>query len=100
MNSLAFTLKNGQSVKAGADDFTKSHIFDSNKKITKVDVLVSKDETLILQINFYSGYEKLVMVGFPDWQLRELGCRNVESFAIADEEQLIGCILDEGFDQG
>jgi len=76
-------------------------------------VIIDRDETAILRINFYSGrntlinfysgQETLVQVGEPDWYVNINGGR-VEIFEIADDEQLIGAELyhcdfyDNGYD--
>jgi hypothetical protein len=47
-----------------------------------------------MYINFYSGQETLVQVGwYNDDYIKQEGAR-VESFEIADDESLIGCELD------
>jgi hypothetical protein len=53
--TLGFTLANGESCKVGVVKFNNSHIFDTEKKITKVEVIIHKDEEGIMQVNFYSG---------------------------------------------
>jgi hypothetical protein len=79
--TLGITLSNGESCTAGSNyKVNQSHSFDPNKKITKVEVIISKDEDCLLQINFYSGKETLVKVGWPDYSLvKQYGVR-VESF--------------------
>jgi hypothetical protein len=96
-SSLFITLIDGQTCRAGTKYFwCESHIFDPFKKITRVEVIINKDEDLIIRINFYSGKETLVKVGtFDNSYVETFGLR-VESFEIADDEQLIGCKLDEG----
>ena len=42
-----------------------------------------------MQINFFSGEERLVVVGWDDDWVKNYGGRR-ELFAIADDEQLIG----------
>ncbi len=70
-----------------------SHTFDPNKKITKVECIIHKDEDCIIRMNFYSGQERLVQVlESDDWFVKQYGKR-VESFEIAYDEQLIGCEL-------
>ncbi len=95
MSTLGFTLSNGESCTAGSFcKVDKSHTFDQNKKITKVECIMTKDEYAIIQMNFYSGQETLLKVGgYTDWYVKEHGGR-VESFEIADDESLIGCELD------
>lgn len=85
-------LSDGESCKAGTKfEFTHSHTFNKNKKISKVDVIINKGEDLILQINFYSGEERLVLVGCSDdWVSLD---DRVETFEISADEQLIGCEL-------
>ena len=59
-------------------------------------MIISGNEHDILRIIFYSGEETLVKVGgFSDDQVKEWG-RRVETFEIADDEQLIGCELYHG----
>ena len=48
-----------------------------------------------MQINFFHNEERLVVVGRSDYDVDERGGK-VENFSIADDEQLIGCKLDEG----
>ena len=51
-------------------------------------------EAYIMQINFYSGQEKLVQVEEDDdWYVKKYVGR-IESFEIADDERLIGAELD------
>ena len=56
-------------------------------------MIIWKDETRVGQINFYSGEEKLVRVGYDDWYVKPYAGR-VEIFDIAADERLIGCELD------
>ncbi len=76
----------------------QSHTFDPNKKITKVEVIIHKDEDYIIRINFYSGTETLVQVGYNDADVKEEGGR-METFEIAADEQLIGAELYHGLDE-
>jgi hypothetical protein len=47
--TLNFTLSNGDSCTAGSSDkVNKSHTFDQNKKITKVECIISKNEYYIM----------------------------------------------------
>ena len=55
-------LNDGQSAKAGKYDFHKSHIFDLFK-ITRIEVIIDKDENKIMQMNFYHHQKRLVTVG-------------------------------------
>ncbi len=48
-----------------------------------------------MRINFYSGHETLVKVGWDDDYVKRNG-RRVESFEIAADEQLIGAELYHG----
>ena len=51
-------------------------------------------ETNIVRINFYHNEQRLVAVGADDmWAMRWGGRREV--FNVADDEQLIGCELDQ-----
>jgi hypothetical protein len=94
MDTLGFTLSNGESCTAGSDcKVDENHTFDQNKKITKVEIIIREYEVDIIRINFYSGQETLVKVGCNDAYVKRCGKR-VESFEIADDESLIGCELD------
>ena len=52
-----------------------------------------KDEKYIYKINFYSGQERLVGVGWSD-ELVKYHKGRVEIFEIAADERLIGAELD------
>lgn len=94
--TLDFTLNDGQTLKTGTTrDFYNGHTFDRNKKITKVEVVISNDKRGVLQINFYSGEELLVKLGWPGEWYKANGGR-VEICEITEEEQLIGCQLEHG----
>ena len=67
-------------------------MFNPTKKITKIDCIIDNNEDWIIRINFYSGQERLVTVGLSDEDVEDFGGR-VETFEIADYEQLIGCEL-------
>jgi hypothetical protein len=54
-------------------------------------VITGKGEDWILVINFYSVDETLVRVGWPEGGWVSTYLRRVETFYIADDEQLIGC---------
>ncbi len=56
-------------------------------------MIIDKDEWSIMSMNFYSGKEILVQTGWRDRPERMFE-GSVESFEIADDEQLIGCELD------
>ena len=96
--TLKITISDGQTCKAGAPtvNFDKSHKFNPSKKITKVECIIKKCEDWIIQINFFSGKQKLVNVGYSDYDVaRMIGVvGRKEVFEIADDEQLIGCELD------
>jgi hypothetical protein len=49
---------------------------------------------MILVINFYSGEERLVRVGWNDDAVINAVGGRVITFYIADDEQLIGCEID------
>ncbi len=93
--TVGFTLSNGDHCSAGSYfKVNESHTFDQNKKITKVECIIKNDEDYIIRMNFYSGQETLVKVGWDDDDdVKDFGGR-VESFEIADDESLIGCELD------
>ena len=44
IDSLSFTLNDGQSVKAGKNLFPGKYTFDPTKKITKIEVIIGKYE--------------------------------------------------------
>ena len=91
--TLGFTLNDGQTCKAGSYDFDKSYTVDPDKNITSIQVIIKKNESGIVQINFYSGEERLVKVGCDDDDYVEEDERRKETFEIAADEQLIGCEL-------
>jgi hypothetical protein len=93
--SFEITLSNGESCKLGSEKIDEWHTFDRNKKITKVEVIMNKDEFMILQMNFYSGQETLLKLGESDWHVKRRGGK-VESFEINADEQLIGAELYNG----
>jgi hypothetical protein len=67
IETLKITLSNGESCTVGSDwKVDMSHTFDQNKKITKVECIIYQNECDILRINFYSGQEILVEVGWDD----------------------------------
>jgi hypothetical protein len=95
--TLEITLSNGESCTAGSYyEVDDNHTFDPNKKITKVECIIHKDEWCILRMNFYSGQETLVRLGDRDDWIKEYGGR-VEIFEIAADEQLIGAELYHGY---
>jgi hypothetical protein len=57
--------------------------------------MIGRDECWIVQINFYSGQERLVGVFLDDDYVKK-DARRVELFEIADDEQLIGAQLYHG----
>ncbi len=97
INTLEITLSNGESCTAGSKrKVNESHTFDQNKKITKVECIIDRNEDDILQMDFYSGQETLVQVGCNDYDWLKKYGRRVESFEIAADEQLIGAELYHG----
>ena len=98
MNYLKFTLNDGQFCKAGNEkDFDRkfmvSHTFDPSKKITKIEVIIDRDEYIMCQIHFYHKEEIIVVVGDDDHEwVKSRGVKK-EVFEIADDEQLMGCRL-------
>ena len=61
--TLGFTLNDGQSCKTLYTEFNNSYIFHPNKKITRVEVFIHKDENFFVQIIFSSYGEILVEIG-------------------------------------
>ncbi len=88
VETLSFTLSNGEYCTAGSQKVIKSHKFDPNKKITKVECIFEKTGYGFLQINFYSGQETLVQVGASDDRVIKRYGGRVEIFEIEDDEQL------------
>ncbi len=94
MLTLSFRLSNGEYCTAGSTyKVDKSHTFDQNKKITKVEVIIREYEVDIIRINFYSGQETLAKVGWSDDDYLKRWVGRVESFEIAADERLIGAEL-------
>ena len=60
-------------------------------------MIINKNEYVIIRINFYSGTETLVQVGWNDDEVKKYGGR-METFEIAADEQLIGAELYHGPD--
>jgi hypothetical protein len=56
--------------------------------------VIHNDETSIMQINFYSGGERLVRVGFYDERAVVFQGNRIETCDIANDEQLVGCKID------
>ena len=86
--TLGFTLKNGQTVRAGTRNFTNSYTFNPKKKITRVETIINIYENGIIQINFFHQpsthswesereEERLVSVGKSDDHVRNDGGRVV-----------------------
>ena len=73
--TVGVTLNDGQSCKAGTEDYGYSYTFDPSKKITKIESIVDKDEKWIIRMNFYQHEERLVKVGFWDDYIEEHGGR-------------------------
>ena len=96
MFALRLNLNDGQSCKVGSNELEESHIFEPTKKITSIETILHKNEYQILQTNFYHFAERLVAVGWDDDSIEyhDVGGRR-ELFHIADDEQLIGCELNE-----
>ena len=94
--TLGFRLNDGQTCKAGSyHDFTSRFIFESEKKITRIEHIIQKNETIILRINFYNQQQRLVKVGCTDdSSVADVSGRR-EVFEIAEDEQLIGCKIDQ-----
>ena len=90
--SFGFTLNDGSVCRDEPGNYNFFHTFDPALKITSIEHIFFKDEFRILQMNFYSGDELLVKVGWDDQTLENDGGRK-ETFDIADDEQLIGCEL-------
>ena len=59
---IAFTLSKCLTCKAGKQDFKYSHIFNPTIKITRLEVVIHKNEVDIIQMNFYHHQQRLVAV--------------------------------------
>ena len=95
---LEFTFNDGQKCKAGTEygSDEESHFFDPTKKITKIETFIDTDERSILQIHFYHHEERLVMAGKEISKvMRAVFVGRKEVFEIAEDEQLIGCELEQ-----
>ena len=77
------------------------------KKITRIEHIIHKDEVDLMRINFYHYQERLVQVEkiwYPsdshiyDYSYVFDHAGRVEVFKIAEDEQLIGCELDQDED--
>ena len=91
--NIEFTLSNGQFCNAGTDfRYDQNHFFDFREKITRIEVIIKRNERSICQMNFYHHQQRLVAVGYPDDYVEERGGR-VEVFEIGEDERLIGCRL-------
>ena len=91
--NIEFTLSNGQFCNAGTDfRYDQNHFFDFREKITRIEVIIMKNELSICQMNFYHNQQRLVAVGYPDDFVEGMGGR-VEVFEIGEDERLIGCKL-------
>ena len=96
IETLGFTLNDGKTCRAGkTKNFNYTHNFKQSKKITKIITTIGENEGYIIQINFFSGEERLCSVGMGDDYAKRNGGR-VVTFEIAADEQLIGCELDHG----
>ena len=70
LKALKFTLKDKQSCKAGTsgDKFDRWESFYSSNKITKLVMIIHKDESRFIRINFWSGQSKFERLdGRDDW---------------------------------
>jgi hypothetical protein len=81
--------------KTGGFNQKSSHKFDPKKKITEIEVIISKDEYTVDQINFYENEEILVQTMMSNdefWKYGSSGRKEV--FRIAQDEKLIGCKIE------
>ena len=94
--TIGFTLNNEQSITSGTEHpLDECHTFDEAKKITKIETIIDNIEWSICQIHFYHNEERLRRVGLSDDKVKSLGSKiRTEVFKIADDEQLIGCRLE------
>ncbi len=61
VENLGFALSDGQSCIAGTKwHSTESFDFSQTKKVSKIECIIRKNESLILQINFFHREERLV----------------------------------------
>ena len=92
--AIGFTLSDGKTCKAGNYGFTNSYFFNQTKKITRIECIIYNQEDYILQINFDHHGERLVQIGRNDDWVEICGGGRREVFEIAEDEQFIGCELD------
>ena len=89
------TLSDGQTCRAGNKDFENSYEIPATSKITKIETIGfvngSYIDSWIAQIILYDKNGILKKLGSDEYAL---GTK--DTFMIADNEQLIGCELDQG----
>ena len=91
---LGFKLNDGQTCNAGLGDLSHNHIFDPNKKITRIEHFMHQDESGFSQTNFYHNQERLAYICLiPEHASTWHDVYRREVFEIAEDEQLIGCEL-------
>jgi len=93
ISTLGFTLNDGTNCKVGTLPFFKSHTFDPDKKITRIESIIDNNENKIIHINFYHWTERLVAVGDSDYLHNLIVKGRIEVFEMAEDEKLIGCKL-------
>ena len=81
-------MSDGQTCRAGTENYNNSFDFPLDQKIVKVEVIL-RDTIGIGQIRFYGKNGMLVKLG---QDIFATGAK--ETFLIGDNERLIGCELD------
>jgi len=85
---FSLTLNDGSTCKAGSFDYTKSHVFSDDDKISKVVVFEKPNAAVIEKLVFFDG-EKVLVDTFPKGN--ELGRKHV--FRVGPSEQLVSADL-------
>ena len=84
--NIGFTISDGELCEAGTIyDKNDSYTFDPAKKITRVECIINRTETMIMQINFFHHDELLVAVGEDEEAIKLMGERR-EIFEIENNE--------------
>jgi hypothetical protein len=88
------TLNDGSACKVGTDcpNYNRSFYIDPTKPIAKIEMIMTKDEGILGQINFFDkNGGNLYKIGHDCYAT---GRR--ETFLIGENERLIGCEIDYG----
>ena len=92
--TLGMTLNDGSACKAGIlhPNYNTCFNIDPTKPIAKIEMIMTKEETILGQINFFDkNGGNLYKIGHDSCAT---GRR--ETFLISEDERLIGCEIDKG----